>query len=43
VYVHSRFLTPDQVRQALLEPSLSVEETLAGLVKQYGPGARIGW
>ena len=42
VYVHSRYLSQEQVRQALLEPALSVEGTLAELVKQYGPQARIG-
>jgi nickel-dependent lactate racemase len=42
VYLHSSYLRPEQVRAALLEPAPSLEETLAELVKKYGPAARIG-
>jgi nickel-dependent lactate racemase len=41
IYVHSSYLSAQQVRTALLEPCPSIEETLAGLVKKYGPQARI--
>ncbi len=42
VYVHSSYLSPAQVRAALLEPAPSIEATLATLVEKYGPSARIG-
>ncbi len=42
VFVHSSYLSPEQVREALLEPAPSIEDTLAVLVKKYGPSARIG-
>jgi nickel-dependent lactate racemase len=41
IYVHSGYLSEEQVRAALLEPCPSIEETLDRLVKQYGPRARI--
>jgi nickel-dependent lactate racemase len=41
VYVHSSYLSEDQIRGALLKPAASVESTLAELVSVYGPSARI--
>jgi lactate racemase len=41
VYVHSRGLSPEQIRGALLEPAPDLDETLARLVNEAGPSARI--
>jgi nickel-dependent lactate racemase len=41
VYVYSENLSAEQIRSALLKPSISPEETLAELAQKYGPGARI--
>jgi lactate racemase len=41
IYVHSGCLSADQVRQALLNPSESIEATLASLIDRYGKSARI--
>jgi len=41
VYVHSRGLTPQQIRSALLEPAPSLDTTLARLVCAAGSAARI--
>ncbi len=41
VYVHSRGLSPEQIRSALLEPAPDLDATLAGLVSAAGPAARI--
>lgn len=41
VYVKSSYLTEDQVREALLKPCRSIEETLQELLARYGPGARV--
>jgi len=41
VYVHSRGLSPQQIRNALLEPAPSLDATLAGLVCAAGSAARI--
>ena len=41
VYVKSSYLSPDQVREALLKPCTSIEETLAVLLDQHGPDATI--
>lgn len=41
VYVYSEGLTPEQIRQAHLQPVESVEATLARLMEKHGPGARL--
>ncbi len=41
VYVHSRGLSDDQIRSAMLIPARSVEETINRLVGRYGTDARI--
>jgi nickel-dependent lactate racemase len=41
VYVHSTKLTELQIREALLVPAPDLGQTLADLVRQYGPSARI--
>jgi len=41
VYVKSAYLTDEQIRDALLLPCHSIEETLERLLKKYGPQARI--
>ncbi len=41
VYVHSDGLSEQQIRDALLLPAPSLEETVATLVERYGPAARI--
>jgi lactate racemase len=41
VYVFSENLSDRQIREALLKPCRSIEETLKGLVAKFGPGARI--
>jgi lactate racemase len=41
VYVYSENLSDRQIREALLKPCRSIEETLKGLVAKFGPGARI--
>jgi lactate racemase len=41
VYVYSENLSDSQIREALLKPCRSIEETLEGLVAKFGPGARI--
>jgi len=41
VYVRTDNLTPEQIEAALLKPSLNLEETLASLLKKYGPQAKI--
>jgi nickel-dependent lactate racemase len=41
VYVHSRGLSPEQIRSALLEPAPDLDGTLARLVNEAGPSARI--
>ncbi len=41
IYVHSSYLSPEQIDQAMLKPAPSLETTLRMLVEQYGPEARI--
>jgi lactate racemase len=41
VYVYSENLSDSQIREALLKPCRSIEETLKGLVAKFGPQARI--
>jgi nickel-dependent lactate racemase len=41
VYVHTDNLTPEQIRAALLQPSLRIEDTLQDLLGKYGPEATI--
>jgi lactate racemase len=41
VYVFSENLSDSQIRESLLKPCRSIEETLKGLVAKFGPGARI--
>jgi nickel-dependent lactate racemase len=41
VHVYSEGLSDEQIRSALLTPCRDIEATLAGLVEQYGPQARI--
>jgi nickel-dependent lactate racemase len=41
VYVRTDNLTPEQIRAALLQPCLRIEDTVAGLLKRYGAHARI--
>ena len=41
VFVHSEYLTEDQIRDALLKPAPSLENTLDELVGRYGRSARI--
>ena len=41
VHVYSDGLTDDQIRQALLIPCHSIEETLAELLERYGSGATV--
>jgi len=41
VYVKSSYLSDEQIREALLLPCHSIEETLAQLLKRYGPDATI--
>lgn len=36
VYVHSDYLTPEQIESALFKPCVSIEETVAELVRKYG-------
>lgn len=40
VFLHSA-LDPQTVRQAMLEPALDIEATLADLLERYGPGVRV--
>jgi lactate racemase len=41
VYVRTDNLTDEQIRSVLLEPSASIENTVAALLEKYGPDARI--
>jgi nickel-dependent lactate racemase len=41
VYVRSSYLSPEEVRSALLNPCESIEETLSDLLDRYGPQATI--
>lgn len=41
VFVHSGGLSEQQIREALFLPAVNLEGTLAGLVAEYGPQARI--
>lgn len=41
VYVYSHCLTPQQIRAALLTPSLSIQDTLCELLDRYGRHARV--
>lgn len=41
VYVKSDYLTDEELRRAKLIPCRSIEETLAGLLVEYGPDATI--
>jgi len=41
VYVHSDYLSDEEIRGMLLTPCHSIEATLADLMKKYGPQARI--
>jgi nickel-dependent lactate racemase len=41
VYVKTSYLSDEQIREALLLPCHSIEETLAQLLKRYGPDATI--
>jgi len=41
VYVKSSYLSPAEVRSALLSPCTSIEDTLTELLDQYGPKATI--
>ncbi len=42
VYVHSGCLDEQTIRRSLLLPCRSIEDTLAALLRRYGPEARIG-
>jgi nickel-dependent lactate racemase len=41
VYVKSTYLGEDKLKKALLNACTSVEDTVANLLKRYGPDARI--
>jgi len=41
VYVKTSYLSDEQIREALLLPCHSIEETLAQLLERYGPNATI--
>jgi nickel-dependent lactate racemase len=41
VYVRSSYLSPEEVRSALLNPCDSIEDTLSDLLDRYGPEATI--
>jgi nickel-dependent lactate racemase len=41
VFVYSSYLSPEQIRNALLEPAASVEAALEQAVRKFGPNARI--
>ena len=41
VYVYSDGLSDEQIREALLMPCASIEETLAELLRRYGPQAQV--
>jgi lactate racemase len=41
VYVHSSYLSEEQIRGAMLKPAVSIEDTLIELVGHYGKDARI--
>jgi nickel-dependent lactate racemase len=41
VYVRSSYLSPEEVRSALLNPCTTIEDTLGELLDQYGPEATI--
>ena len=41
VYVKSDYLSEEELRRAMLQPCVSVEETLSHLLKRYGPAATI--
>ena len=41
VYVKSAYLDPATLERAMVKPSISVEETVAGLMERYGPEATI--
>jgi nickel-dependent lactate racemase len=41
VYVKSSYLSPEEVRSALLNPCESIEETLSDLLDRYGADATI--
>ena len=41
VYVRTSYLSDEQIREALLLPCHSIEETLARLLERYGPDATI--
>jgi nickel-dependent lactate racemase len=41
VYVYSGGLSDEQIREALLMPCSSIEETLAELLRRYGPQAQV--
>jgi len=42
VYVYSDGLRDDEIKQALLIPCRSIEQTIQALIDKYGPQARIG-
>ncbi len=42
VYVHSGYLDEPTIRRSLLLPCHSIEDTLAALLRRYGPAAHIG-
>ncbi|HEX2910492.1 MAG TPA: nickel-dependent lactate racemase [Chloroflexia bacterium] len=41
VFFKNSYLSPEQVRAAMLEPIESIEETVAKLIGEYGPDAKI--
>ena len=41
VYVKTSYLSDEQIKEALLQPCHSIEETLAQLLERYGPDATI--
>jgi len=41
VHVYSDGLSDSQIREALLTPCRSIEDTLAQLLDQHGPGATV--
>lgn len=41
IFMKNSYLTPDQVRAAMLEPIESIEATVAQLKREYGPDATI--
>ncbi len=41
VYLYSHRLSPDAIRSTMLKPCESIEDTLAELMRTYGPHARI--